>query len=267
MSTRARNGSAFPDAGPFAHGATALRAFKRFLPLLFVLAAMALIFGMGWNRYLSLDTLREHGGTLNALVRDHYVLMLLAVIGVFALATASVVPGVFFITITAGYLFGPWVGGVATALAATIGALIVYGVSRSAMGRSLREKGEGEGDPGLFRKVCEAIDRDTFWYVLASRLAVVVPFHMINVAAGVMGVRVRPYALATFIGLLPAHIIYCWIGSGLNELLAQNPDPDFQALFNQFLPPLMGVFVLAVILPMGLKAGQAWLARRKAART
>ena len=32
---------------------------KRFLPLIALAAVIALIFGMGWNRYLSLDTLRD----------------------------------------------------------------------------------------------------------------------------------------------------------------------------------------------------------------
>lgn len=236
---------------------------KRFLPLLVMAGVIALIFGMGWNRYLSLDTLRVHGGALRAFAADHYVLALLILMAGFALLTASVTPGVFFVTITAGYLFGPWVGGVATSVAATLGALIVYGVARSALGEALRRK--AERDKGLMQKVCAAIDRDTFWYVLASRLAVVVPFHMINVAAGLMAVRLPPYALATIIGLLPAHIIYCWIGSRLNTLLAENPDPDFQALFGQFWAPMLGVFVLAVVLPFLLKGLQAAFARKSAA--
>lgn len=235
---------------------------KRFLPLLVMAGVIALIFGMGWNRYLSLDTLRVHGGALRAFTADHYVLALLILMAGFALLTASVTPGVFFVTITAGYLFGPWVGGVATSVAATLGALIVYGVARSALGEALRRK--AERDKGLMQKVCAAIDRDTFWYVLASRLAVVVPFHMINVAAGLMAVRLPPYALATIIGLLPAHIIYCWIGSRLNALLAENPDPDFQALFGQFWAPMLGVFVLAVVLPFLLKGLQAAFARKTA---
>ena len=92
---------------------------KRFLPLAVLLAAIALIFGMGWNRYLSLDTLRLHGSELRAFTAEHYVLALLALMAIFAVATASVVPGVFFVTITAGYLFGPWVGGISTSIAAT----------------------------------------------------------------------------------------------------------------------------------------------------
>ncbi len=236
---------------------------RRFLPLIVLAGVIALIFGMGWNRYLSLDTIREHGQTFRALTAQHYILALLTLMAVFAVLTASVVPGVFFVTITAGYLFGPWVGGVSTSIAATVGALIVYGVARTALGQSLRQK--AARDMGLMKKVCDAIDRDTFWYVLASRLAVVVPFHMINVAAGVMAVRLGPYTVATVIGLLPAHIIYCWIGARLNTLLVTNPDPDFQALFGQFWAPMTGVFVLAVVLPFMLKGVQKMIGGRRAA--
>ena len=66
--------------------------------------------------------------------------------------------------------------------------------------------------------------------------------------------------------MMPAHIIYCWIGARLNTLLATDPNPDFQALFNQFWAPMAGVFVLAVVLPFSLKATQAaWRRRRSAA--
>ncbi len=236
---------------------------RRFLPLIVLAGVIALIFGMGWNRYLSLDTIRDHGQTFRAFTAENYVLALLTLMAVFAVLTASVVPGVFFVTITAGYLFGPWVGGVSTSIAATLGALIVYAVARSALGRSLRDK--AERDQGLMQKVCAAIDKDTFWYVLASRLAVVVPFHMINVAAGIMSVRLAPYTVATVIGLLPAHIIYCWIGARLNTLLVTNPDPDFQALFGQFWAPMTGVFVLAVVLPFVLKGVQKMVGGRRAA--
>ena len=239
-----------------------MNRIRRFAPLIILVGVIALIFGMGWNRYLSLETLRVHGGALTAFAHDHYILCLLALMAIFTIATASVVPGVFFVTITAGYLFGPWVGGVATSIAATLGALIVYAVARSALGQSLRQK--AERDAGLMARVCAAIDKDTFWYVLASRLAVVVPFHMINIAAGVMAVRLTPYTVATVIGLLPAHMIYCWIGSRLSTLLATDPDPDFQALFGQFWAPMLGVFVLAVVLPLALKTVQARMSRGKA---
>lgn len=239
-----------------------MRLIRRFWPLVALACVIALIFGMGWNRYLSLDTLRDHGATMEAFTGRHYLFSLLALVVVFAVLTASVVPGVFFVTITAGYLFGPWVGGIATSIAATLGALVVYAVARSALGDALRRR--AARDPGLMQRVCDAIDRDTFWYVLASRLAVVVPFHMINLAAGVMGVRLTPYTIATVIGLLPAHFIYCWIGDSLHDLLRVDPDPDIPSLFYAFWAPMAGVFVLAVILPLAMKTVQARLKRRPA---
>lgn len=228
---------------------------RRFLPLLILLAVLVLVFAMGWNRYLSLDTVRDHGGFLTTFVADNYLLALGLLILIFAALTASVVPGVVFITVTAGYLFGPWVGGIATAFAATLGALGVYAVGRTAWGEGFRRRARS-ADSGLMKKICDGIDRDAFWYVLVARLVVSVPFHLINVAAGLVAAPVRPYALATFIGLLPAHIIYCWIGSGLNEVLANDPDPDVASLFAEFMWPLLGVAFLSILLPVTLKLMQ-----------
>ena len=220
----------------------------RLAPLVGVVALAALILGMGWNRYLSLDTLKDHGEALHAFVADHYLLTLLGLTVLFALLTASVIPGVVFVTVAAGYLYGTWVGGFATAAGATAGALMVYAAGRSALGETLRTWAERR--QGLVQAVCEGVDRDTFRYVLISRLIVTVPFHLINVAAGIVSAPLRPYALATFIGLLPAHFIYCWIGDGLNDILSVNEDPDLRALFNEFAWPLMGVAFLALVLPL-----------------
>lgn len=92
---------------------------KRFLPLILLAGVIALIFAMGWNRYLSLDTLRDHGQSFRDFTAENYLVSLLILMVLFAVLTASVVPGVFFLTITAGYLFGPWVGGISTSIAAT----------------------------------------------------------------------------------------------------------------------------------------------------
>ncbi len=235
--------------------------FRRFLPLAILLAGIALVLGMGWNRYLSLDTLRNHGTVFQALAEQYYVLTLLGLMVLFALLTASAIPGVVFITITAGYLFGPWVGGVATAVSATLGALGIYYVGRTALGDSLRRR--AAQDTGLLQRICEGVDRNTFWYVLIARLIVSVPFHLINVAAGVMAAPLRPYLAATFIGLLPAHIIYCWIGSGLNDILLKDPDPDLQSLFAEFMWPLLGVAFLSMLLPLSLKLVQKWRGRHR----
>ena len=129
---------------------------KRFLPLILLAGVIALIFAMGWNRYLSLDTLRDHGQSFRDFTAENYLVSLLILMVLFAVLTASVVPGVFFLTITAGYLFGPWVGGLSTSIAATGGALVVYAVAHGALGGALRRK--AARDMGLLKTICDAID-------------------------------------------------------------------------------------------------------------
>lgn len=229
-------------------------AVKRFLPLAVLLAAVVLVLIMGWHRYLSFEAIQEYGEDLRGYVDRHWLVGLLLLMLAFALLTASVTPGVFFLTVVAGYLYGPWIGGVATSAAATLGALAVYLVGRTTARDWLRAKVEARGGvvAGLFAR----IDKDTFLYVLGARLVVSVPFHLINVAAGVMRAPLRPYLLATFLGVLPAHVLYCWIGDNLADL---PPDVDPRGLVGEFALPLTGVGLLSIGLPLAIRA---WRRRR-----
>ena len=218
---------------------------RRFLPLVLVLLLAGMVFALGGYRYLSFDAIQRAGENLQQYVDEHWWLSLLALTAAFALLTASVTPGVFFVTILAGFLFGPWVGGVATSAAATVGALVVYWVGSSAAQDWLRRRAEtGEG---MLGRICGRIDENTFTYVLAARLVVSVPFHLINVAAGVMRVRLGPYLCATFLGILPAHLIYCWIGSRLDQI---DGEEGVREIMAQFVWPLAGVAFLSVGLPI-----------------
>lgn len=218
---------------------------RRFLPLILLLIAAAAIFVSGAHRYLSFEAVREAGEGLQGFVDRHWLLSLLVLVVAFALLTASITPGVFFLTILSGYLFGTWVGGVATAAAATLGALAVYWAGSTAARDWLRRRVEAGG--GVMSRICTRIDEDTFAYVLAARLVVSVPFHLINIAAGVMRVRLRPYLAATFLGVLPAHLIYCWIGTKLGYLASED---DLRGLAGQFALPLIGVAFLSIGLPV-----------------
>lgn len=232
-----------------------MATFRRFLPLLVLLLAATAILLSGAHRYLSFEAVREAGDGLRAYVDRNWLLSLFILMAAFAVLTASITPGVFFLTILAGYLFGPWVGGGATSAAATAGALIVYWVGSTAARDWLRRKLEARG--GLLAQICERIDRDTFMYVLAARLVVSVPFHLINVAAGLMRAPLRPYVTATFIGILPAHLIYCWIGANLAEITDEG---DLRSLAAKLALPLVGVAFLSVGLPLLMRA---WKRRRE----
>ena len=218
---------------------------RRFLPLMVLLLVAGVIIASGAYRYLSFEAIQQAGEGLRAQVDRNYLPSLVVLMAAFAVLTASVTPGVFFLTILAGYLFGPWVGGVATSVAATLGALAVYWAGASAARDWLKRRLESKG--GLLARICESIDRNTFSYVLAARLVVSVPFHLINIAAGLMRVRLKPYLSATFLGILPAHLVYCWIGSNLGSLTSES---DLRSMAGKLALPLAAVGFLSIGLPL-----------------
>lgn len=225
-----------------------LTLLRRIWPLAFIAVLAGGVFASGAYRYLSFEAVEAAGRDLQGFVAAHWLLSLVILMAAFTLLTASVTPGVFFVTILAGFLFGPWVGGIATSIAATLGALVVYWVGASAAQDWLRRK--ADAGEGLLGRICARIDQDTFSYVLAARLVVSVPFHLINVAAGIMRVRLTPYLTATFLGILPAHFIYCWIGSRLDEVSGTD---DVRSIMGRFALPLAGVAFLSLGLPMILR--------------
>ena len=233
----------------------------RLAPIAAIGGLVVLFFALGWNRYLSMDLIREHGLNLQAYARENWWIALLAFIAVYAAATASTIPGPVFLTLLGGMMFGPVVGMLAQAAGATLGSVVIYAVYRSSIGTWLRAK--FEADAGFMDRLAKGIDRNAFTTLLTLRLIPSVPFVLINATAGMMAVPLRPYVVATFLGLLPSTFIYTWIGSRLGGLLKAGVTPDLEMMLRQFFWPLMGVVFLSLLLPLGIKLVQ--MARRRRA--
>jgi uncharacterized membrane protein YdjX (TVP38/TMEM64 family) len=154
----------------------------------------AVVFG---GQYLSFETafdaLRERREGLQAYVAEHRVLALLAFAGLYMLVTALSVPGATILTLAGGFLFGVWLGGAATVLGATAGAVLVFLAARAAAGDFLRRK----AGPAVAR-IEQGVRENAFSYLLSLRLLPVLPFWLVNLASGFVDIPLRTYALATF---------------------------------------------------------------------
>ena len=62
-----------------------------------------------------------------------------------------------------------------------------------------------------------AIQKNGFKVVVLLRLQPVLPFNMLNYALGLTSIRLRDYALASWIGMLPATVLYVYLGSIMND--------------------------------------------------
>lgn len=113
-------------------------------------------------------------------------------------------------TLAAGLLFGPVLGIPIAVAASTLSAVIALLLIRTAGWQVSRL---------VTHPRVDAIDRrlsDRGWpVVLATRLIPAVPFSVLNYAAGASSVRVLPYILATFFGVLPGTAAIVVLGDAL----------------------------------------------------
>lgn len=113
-------------------------------------------------------------------------------------------------TLAAGLLFGPYLGVPIAVFASTISAMIALVLVRAAgwqLGRLVKH-------PRL-ETVNARLAQRGWPTVLSMRMIPAVPFSVLNYAAGSSAVRVVPYTLATFVGLLPGTAAVVILGDAL----------------------------------------------------
>lgn len=229
--------------------------FKRYLPLLLLVIAVVAVFASGVTRYLNLEALQTNEAALRGFVAANLPLALIAFITVYAVSTAVSLPGAVILTLAGGYLFGTWIGGGATVIGATVGAILVFYAVRTSLGQALRDRAEASG--GRLKAVIDGVQAGAFGYILTLRLIPLAPFWLVNVAAALAHAPLRAYALATFLGIMPATFIYSGIGAGIGELLARGETPDLGVIFSpKVLLPLvaLGLLTLATTVFQRLRA-------------
>jgi len=204
------------DQGSVTHSATRTGHSwpRRLAPVAAVVLVMALVFAMGWHRYLSLETLVRHRAAIDSFVAARYGLAVATFIAVYVAAVALSIPGAAILTITGGVLFGWLVGALAAIVGATTGATIVFLIARGACGESiLRRAGP------LAAKLAQGFRADAFNYLLFLRLVPVFPFWLVNLAPAVVGVRLATFVLATALGIIPATFAFALVGMGLDSVI------------------------------------------------
>src|SRR6266508_4421449 len=130
-------------------------------------------------------------------------------IGVYAAATVLLAPGAI-LTIGAGFAFGLWKGFLAVSVGATLGASLAFLVARFIAREKVESIAKGNKK---FRNIDNAIGKQGAKLVFLLRLSPVIPFNLSNYFYGLTGVKFWPYALASWIGMMPGTLLYVYIGT------------------------------------------------------
>lgn len=226
-------------------------AALRHLPLVVILGAAA--FGaFAFRDVLSFETLAAHRDTLIGWRDAHYLWASLGFIAAYAVIVALSVPGATIATLAGGFLFGLFPGALYNVAAATLGAMAVFLAARAGLGADVSARiAAGEGAAARL----QAGLRDNQWSVLLMmRLVPAVPFFLANLIPAFAGIRLWPFALTTFLGIIPGGLVFTSVGAGLGDVFARGETPDLGVIFTApVLVPLLGLAALSA-LPMVLKA-------------
>jgi uncharacterized membrane protein YdjX (TVP38/TMEM64 family) len=217
---------------------------RRLLPLGLLVATWIVFMLAGGYRYLTFSALARNHDWLCGLVQQWGILAAFVYIMVYAMLVALSVPGGAVLTMAGGFLFGPWLGTLCAVVGATLGAAGIFLAARAGLGGLAHRAGP------FIAKLEAGFRADAFNYLLVLRLVFIVPFWLVNLVPALVGVKLRTYVLATFIGIIPATFVFASLGSGLANVVEE---PGLAVLLRpSLLVPIVGLALLALV-PVGYK--------------
>jgi uncharacterized membrane protein YdjX (TVP38/TMEM64 family) len=168
-----------------------------------------------------------------------------AFIAIYLVAPALFLPGAP-LTIAAGVLFGPIWGTVYTICGATGGATIAFLVARY-LGREWVERRTS----GSVARIKAGVEDEGWKFVAFTRLVPIFPFNVLNYAFGLTNIGLLPYAVASFVFMLPATAAYVYLGYAGREAAGGGRDVVSKALI------ALALLAVVAMIPTVLKRVRA----------
>ena len=226
------------------------RSLMKKLPILIVLV-VAVLGAFTLRDHLSFAALSENRERLLTFRDAHYLWAVLGFVAAYVGIVGFSLPGATIATLTGGFLFGVFPGVLFNVLAATAGSVAVFLAARAGFGAAIAGKVEAGGGAGA--RLMAAL-RENEWSVLfVMRLIPAVPFFIANLIPAFVGTKLMPFAVTTFLGIIPGGVVYTSVGAGLGEVFARGETPDLGLIFApHILLPILGLAALSA-LPIVLK--------------
>jgi len=210
---------------------------KNKLALMAVIAMLVVaFFSLDLGRYFTLDFFRSQQAAIDAYVEANPAQAGLSFFLVYIAVTGLSLPGAAIMTLAGGAIFGLLWGTVIVSFASTMGATLAFLASRFLLRDWVQEKFDDKLKP-----FNDGIARDGAFYLFTLRLVPVFPFFVINLAMGLMPIRVRTFYWVSQIGMLAGTLVYVNAGTEIGRI---------DSLRGILSPPLIISFTLLGLFPL-----------------
>lgn len=216
---------------------------RRLIAPMVLIALITAFWALGLGDHLSWASLARNQAALTGWVSIHPWLAPCLFVAIYIASVTLSLPQAGLLTMVGGLLFGTFPGGGLAVVGATIGAVFLFLIARSAFAGAMASRGGA-----ALGKLRQELSRNGFSYLLAIRLVPVVPFWLVNLAAALCGMPLPQFTVATLIGIVPATFITASIGAGIGGVLNRGETPNFALLLSwPVLGPLLALAVLSLL--------------------
>ncbi|AIT09916.1 membrane protein [Candidatus Francisella endociliophora] len=217
--------------------------FYKFMPIVILIIGVVAFFSLGGQEYLSLNALKENYQHILTFTNNYFAISILVFVIAYIAVVAFSIPGATVMTLLGGLLFGLLLGSFLVVISATIGASVVFFAVRTSLGEALQTKIKGS-----IARMRLGFERDAFNYLMVLRLIPIFPFFVINIAAGILGVKFRDFFWATFLGIIPGSVVYVWVGTSLSYLIQKGNDINMRIILEpEFILPIVALAILSIV--------------------
>jgi uncharacterized membrane protein YdjX (TVP38/TMEM64 family) len=126
---------------------------------------------------------------------------------VYVVATILVLPSTA-LNLTGGAIFGPWLGTCWTSVAAIIAAIASFIFART-IGREIVARKLA----GRWQAIDAEVRQGAIFYMFAIRLMPILPYGLVNLAAGLTSISFKDYLVGTALGTVPGILPFVMLGS------------------------------------------------------
>ena len=219
------------------------------LLFIFLLLAISSSFLFDYWGFI-IDLITQYHTELLDFIENKFFSYLILFTIIYVISIAISLPIGSFLTFIGGYIFGAYYGFFSVIIGATVGALILFMIIKVGILRtigSIHQKSE------LINKIKFGIDKNIWSYLFFIRFFPIFPFWFVNIAPAILGVRLLPYTVTTFFGIMPGSLSIILIGSGVEDIV--NKKVDFTWSFSDQKFFFIGLLILSLIstLPIFLK--------------
>ncbi|HEA51838.1 hypothetical protein LCGC14_0588100 [marine sediment metagenome] len=186
---------------------------KKWILVGLIVAVIIGFIASGGNDLLTLQNLKDNQQLLESWIGQNLVVAVLGFVAIYVVVTALSLPGATIMTLAGGAFFGNLYGLAAVSVASTIGASLAFLVARFLMRDTLRRR-----YAETVAKMDRGIEKDGAFYLATLRLVPVFPFFLINLAMGLTAMKLRTYALVSWIAMLPGTFVYVNAGTQLGQI-------------------------------------------------